>query len=538
MRELLYPLIVSSLHGLAWTGNHLLAVDPRTGYLLKIDVENEQTAISNGPAVDQWLDITGLSLQSGELWALREDRILRTDPKNHALETAIDLDYLAEGLALSDTEIFVSCRRSQFIFVYDRTTGERKRILDAPGIGEENLTFDAGALWVCDSVEQTVYCLDPETGKVRFSILTPYAKPTGLVFAGTWLYVAYSQEEDYIEEDPNRYNRLSIETRGKTFLHRLKFTTKPEVPYTLSNGYLIEMTYCEETAGRESVALENVEWRIALPADTPRQKLMEVEAIGTPFREEIVEGQRVAVFSFDALAEGEIQVFGWRAVIEVHGIKYQIDPDDLDLTLEIPEAIKAQYLIDDDDLAMNTRRVREATYDAVGDLTNPLEQMLAIREFVYDKLDYQVVNSISSPDSVLLRGKGSCGEYVGVMLALARLSGIPCRTVGRYKCPERLDSFGTPLEPRYNHVWIEFYLAGYGWVPCESSADDPGQRPYSQRFFLGLPWGHVEVGKGINFEETNVRGYSLSDLSINHVRFKILKELPAEESSGASGLVM
>ncbi len=73
---------------------------------------------------------------------------------------------------------------------------------------------------------------------------------------------------------------------------------------------------------------------------------------------------------------------------------------------------------------------------------------------------------------VLERGIGSCGEYVGVLLALARLNGIACRTVGRYKCPPKANQRDIPLEPDYNHVWIEFYVPGYGWLPMESNPDD------------------------------------------------------------------
>jgi hypothetical protein len=54
--------------------------------------------------------------------------------------------------------------------------------------------------------------------------------------------------------------------------------------------------------------------------------------------------------------------------------------------------------------------------------------------------------------------------------------------------------------------------------------------PYPTRFFMGLPWYHVEIGKGIRFETTNYRdkGMRLGDLAINHVRFTILQELPAQ----------
>ncbi|PSB57862.1 transglutaminase, partial [filamentous cyanobacterium CCP1] len=128
-------------------------------------------------------------------------------------------------------------------------------------------------------------------------------------------------------------------------------------------------------------------------------------------------------------------------------------------------------------------------------------------------------------------GVGSCGEYVGILLALARLNGIACRTVGRYKCPADPDRRNIPLEPDFNHVWIEFYVPGYGWLPMESNVDDVIEGgPYPTRFFMGLPWFHAEISKGIPFERIAASDLpeeiSIGDLSLNHIRFTILDELP------------
>jgi transglutaminase-like putative cysteine protease len=166
----------------------------------------------------------------------------------------------------------------------------------------------------------------------------------------------------------------------------------------------------------------------------------------------------------------------------------------------------------------------------VGTDTNLGRQGLIIRNYVYDKLSYAVTPAIETPDVVLQRGRGSCGEYVGLLLALMRLNGIACRTVGRYKCPAQANQPGIYLEPDFNHVWIEFYIPGFGWVPMESNPDDVQEGgPYPTRFFMGLPWWHVEMGKGIPFEKLIRPEGSpearLGDLAVNHMRFKILGEL-------------
>jgi transglutaminase-like putative cysteine protease len=159
--------------------------------------------------------------------------------------------------------------------------------------------------------------------------------------------------------------------------------------------------------------------------------------------------------------------------------------------------------------------------------------MHSIRNYVYDHLSYGIKPHIDTPDLALRRGVGSCGEYVGVLLALARLNGIACRTVGRYKCPAYPLTRNVPMEPDFNHVWMEFYLPGIGWLPMESNPDDMIEGgPYPTRFFMGLAWYHAEMSKDVPFEAlisegipVNKQRVSIGQLAINHVQFTILEEL-------------
>ena len=191
----------------------------------------------------------------------------------------------------------------------------------------------------------------------------------------------------------------------------------------------------------------------------------------------------------------------------------------------------ARYLIDDEDLDLDSPEIAEATEAALGGETNVLEQARRLRSYVYDRLSYEMGNA-DSPIGVLARGSGSCGEHVGTIMALYRRAGLACRVAGRYKCPYQPWS-GAPLYPDFNHVWVDLFLPGYGWVPVESNPDgdvvDVG--PYPDRFFLGLPWRHVEVGKDISFEKVTYdaghrrRRIGARRLSRNHIRFDILAEI-------------
>ncbi|MBD2433347.1 MULTISPECIES: transglutaminase-like domain-containing protein [Fischerella] len=534
------PIGAAVLSGIAFFQDTLIAIDSPKGYLLQIDPATDNTKILNPHQSREFTDVTGLAIWEDTLWVTRGNSVYLCKWNSWGLEHFVTLPYPANGIAVWESTVYVSCQKLGDIVIFNRDTRKEITRFYAPGVGVENLTVTDEILWACDATEQSVYCMDRATGEVKFSVLTPFESPTGIAVqtdkntGQQTLYVAYASEEPYVRDNPNADPNHELAYRDRTFIHPLYYRYFPEKRYALSNGYLIEMSYVEEIAPIEEVYLQDLEWRIALPSDTDRQKVKHVEPVGLPFTEEIMDGQRMAVFKFDALTPGERHMFGWKAVLEVQGIKYRLTPTDVEDIPELSPEYQTRYLVDNDELAMDTTIVRRAAQEAIGTETNLLRKMYSIRNYVYDQLRYGIKPYIDTPDRVLERGVGSCGEYVGVLLALCRLNGIACRTVGRYKCPTYAEHQHVPLQPDYNHVWLEFYIPGFGWLPMESNPDDIGNNgPYPTRFFMGLCWYHIEIGKGIPFETITSKGVrltkeeiSIGELAINHIRFTILGELP------------
>jgi transglutaminase-like putative cysteine protease len=536
--RLIRPIGAYALHGLASTGDALWAIDAIRGYILRINPANDDAQVVNSYTVQSFIDATGLAVADGRVWFTRDHEVYWCNQDDFVPHLFARLPYPVNGVAVYQSTVYLTCQKSGYIHIYDMDSARLITRFPAPGVGIENITMCGEELWLCDRLEQTVYCLDRATGEIQLKILTPFQEPSGITFhsnpdgEGEVLYLAYAQEEAYIRDNPNIEPPHELTYRDRTYIHSLTFRHLPEQHYTLSNGYLVEMSYVEEISPLESVEIPSLEWRIALPAETARQKLLRVESVGMPFVEERQDGQRVALFKFDKLTPHEGRLFGWKALLEMRGIKYHLTFDDVDKIPPLSLEMQSRYLVDDDDLAMDTPTIREAARKAVGTETNILRKVLKIRNYVYDRLSYAIKPRIDTPDVALARGTGSCGEYVGVLLALLRLNGIACRTVGRYKCPQKADYQQIPLEPDFNHVWIEFYIPGLGWLPMESNVDDANEGgPYPTRFFLGLPWWHVEMAKGIPFEKIAYPGkekaeLSIGDLALNHVRFRILGELP------------
>ena len=544
------PMGVYVLSGLATDGHALLTVDSVRGYLLSVNPYTDNTQVLNPLQVEEWKDASGVAIWDNTIWFSKGHEIFYCDRVSLTTTLFTRLPYPVDGLAVWESVVYVTCQKSGYIHIFERETTQPITRFPQPGVGVENITVVGNALWVCDRTEQTVYCMDRATGAIRLSVLTPFANPTGLSFYphgddsgsdgdgsdsdgsndGTLLYVVYSNEEPYIRDDPNADSPYQLTFRDRAFIHPLHIRHNPEEYYTLSNGYLIELSYVEEFLPLEELTLNNMQWRIALPSDTLRQTVRHVEPIGHPFTEEIQDGQRVAVFQFDTLNPNQGGLIGWKAVLEMYGLKYYLAPSHVEDSPPLSQVFQEQYLVDDDDLAMDMPTIQAAAKEAVGTETNILRKMLKIRNYVYDRLSYGIQPHIDTPDVALERGVGSCGEYVGVLLALTRLNGIACRTIGRYKCPKTPEYRHVPLEPDFNHVWLEFYVPGIGWLPMESNVDDVIERgPYPTRFFMGLSWFHTEIGKGISFEKVQADDMpdhiSLGDLAINHIRFTVLDEL-------------
>jgi transglutaminase-like putative cysteine protease len=529
------PIGAYALSGLTVDGASFLSVDAVRGYLLRIDLHNNNTTVLNPDHLPDWMDVTGLTIWENTLWFAKGQEVLRCDRTDLISTVFTRLSYPVDGIAVSASRVYVSSQKSGYIHVFDRRTGERMQQFPQPGVGTETLTVMEDSLWVCDRTEQTVYCLDITTGSIRFRTLTPFSTPTGIAFyqhpeeQAPLCYIAYADEEPYIRDDPNADSPYQLTFRDRTFIHPLVFHHNPTDFYTLSNGYLVELSYVEELLPLDAMTLNQVEWRIALPSNTLRQRIRHIEPMGHPFTLEEQEGEKVAVFKFDQLRPHQGGLLGWKVILEMYSLQYSLSPVDLEENVPLPPELQ-RYLVDDDELAMDTDTIRQAAQEAIGTETNVLRKMLKIRNYVYDRLSYGIQPRIDTPDIALKRGTASCGEYVGILLALARLNGIACRTIGRYKCPPRPDSRNLPLEPDFNHVWLEFYVPGVGWLPMESNVDDIVERgPYPERFFMGLAWYHTELGKGIKFAKLTAddkpETLSMGDLAINHIRFRILAEL-------------
>jgi len=147
-----------------------------------------------------------------------------------------------------------------------------------------------------------------------------------------------------------------------------------------------------------------------------------------------------------------------------------------------------------------TPEVRALARRIVGAETNPLRQARAIYTWCMENIDY-----VYPPDRgircSLPRRTGDCGEYSLIFAALCRSVGIPARVVNGHWCCKAKKNY---------HVWNEFFLPGYGWIPADATdgrinRDSPGKLAGG-----GDPmyyFGHLDSGRFISSKGTSIALY-------------------------------
>jgi transglutaminase-like putative cysteine protease len=158
-----------------------------------------------------------------------------------------------------------------------------------------------------------------------------------------------------------------------------------------------------------------------------------------------------------------------------HEQRFTIDPERvLPYNTDSPEYRK--YTGSSKNVAINPE-IREKARSIVGDETNPYLQAEkiywdTITTHPYSHAPHVWLDATNTSESqyVLETGIGDCGSQSMYFAALCRSLGIPARATGGYQMIE-----GSPG----THIWAEFYLEGYGWIPVDVTAAEGGDSSYN-----------------------------------------------------------
>ena len=118
--------------------------------------------------------------------------------------------------------------------------------------------------------------------------------------------------------------------------------------------------------------------------------------------------------------------------------------------------------------------------------SNVLDFARRCYEYVAAHLSYQNPNTgLHSIEDIVNWGGGDCGNFASFYISMLRNKGIPARHVIGF----------SPYDGNDMHVWAEFYLQGYGWIPADptyKNSDPAGD------YFGRYNYNYCIAGKGIN----------------------------------------
>lgn len=137
-------------------------------------------------------------------------------------------------------------------------------------------------------------------------------------------------------------------------------------------------------------------------------------------------------------------------------------------------AIYRRYTASERFVESKDPRIRALAARIAGDERSPAVEARKFYDYVIDNSTYFLAGEgLKGAKWLLKTGEGECGDYASLFIALCRAAGIPARAVVGYWAESGLDQ---------THVWAEFYLEGYGWVPVDPTT---AQLQDKREFYFG-----------------------------------------------------
>ncbi len=123
----------------------------------------------------------------------------------------------------------------------------------------------------------------------------------------------------------------------------------------------------------------------------------------------------------------------------------------------------------------NDSTIENVAAAAVGSSINPFRVAEKIYSFTISHLRYVSQTEIRGALWAFENSEGDCTEYSTLFVALMRAMGIPARTVTGHMSTV-LSLGGVANATQYwtdsPHMWAEFYVEGYGWVPVDAASGE------------------------------------------------------------------
>ncbi len=412
--------------------------------------------------------IDGLCSDGKLLWALCGETkklcALKLEHKGDAsrftvkVSKMLDVPGTAPGaLTFAGSDFYVLDTAEKKIHVID-SSGQKKRDFPAPSATVTDVAYDGSYFWAVDRKRRAAYMFE-EHGLVILYIALPFA-PEGIECTQETIWISGLEERKTEEESEHRV------------LCRFKLNEKQK--YTRRGSMEMDFSFSVKGPGKGY---------IAIPQNSNHQEVLtKIEFDKAAEVKQDNWKQRAARFD----GKGTLKLR-----VRLHGLRYNVIPEQVGAFDKIPEELRKAYTIDGEMLKLTSKPVQEAR-DEVEKLIKkwkkkrtPYWVARLAYEYLNSKAHYERIPGWVDAPTLLTRGKGTCSPISFAYVAICRALGLPARfgAGSKYRGKD-------PSEDREFHRWCEVYLPNYGWVAADpSSAGYRGPNPTPLRS-IGA-WGSV-----------------------------------------------
>jgi hypothetical protein len=203
--------------------------------------------------------------------------------------------------------------------------------------------------------------------------------------------------------------------------------------------------------------------------------------------------------------------------------QYQIDTNysaDYDKNSKLyTEYTRPEDLIESDD-----PKIIQEAQNVTGNANTTSAKAYRIYDFVVRHIRYVAQYEERGALWALENGTGDCSEYSYLFVALCRASGIPARIKAGFAFHY------TDETTEDGHMWAEYYLGEYGWVPVDATWElfntmdcthfcsiqgTPGDMPYANYVFNSAPGIIVEDRQTVTLQPESTRVFGDNSLAQN-----------------------
>ncbi len=138
--------------------------------------------------------------------------------------------------------------------------------------------------------------------------------------------------------------------------------------------------------------------------------------------------------------------------------------------------------LEPDRLVPLSDRITTLAFEVTQGKTDPLDKARAIYDYVVSTMKYDKSGTGWGNGDIYWAcdaKRGNCTDFHALFIGLCRAVGIPAKFAIGFPLPSERGAG----EIGGYHCWAEFYLAGYGWVPVDTS--EASKHPEKREYFFG-----------------------------------------------------